>query len=182
MSRTVPTAILTALSQSNVQPFLALEMIFDTDAIRLWTGIGEREINGQTYFGTGTLLQMSGLEEQGSLASTVATVTLAAISSSIVALALDEPYQGRPAKIYFGCTNVADVVEVFSGQMNTMTIEDSGEFSKIVLSIDSKLVLLNQANERRYTHESQTARHPGDSFFSFVADLQDKQIIWGRAG
>ncbi|MEM9786797.1 MAG: hypothetical protein AAF801_09880 [Pseudomonadota bacterium] len=182
MSRTVPTQILTALARPNVNPFLAVEMLFDTEPLRLWTGLAPRNINAETYAATGQLLEIGGLEEVSTLSSTVATLTLTAISSSMVALALDEPYQGRPCAIYFGCTDVAEVVEVFSGQMNTMTIEDSGKFSRITLTIDSKLVLLDRKSERRYTHESHIARHPGDTFFSYVADLQDRQIVWGRAG
>jgi hypothetical protein len=64
--------------------------------------------------------------------------------------------------------------------MNTMTIEDSGETSNISLTVESKLIELNRARVRRYTHESHQARHPDDTFFSFVADLQDKSVVWGR--
>jgi hypothetical protein len=61
-----------------------------------------------------------------------------------------------------------------------MQIEDSGETSTITLTIESKLVELNRARVRRYTHESHQSRHPNDTFFSFVADLQDKPVVWGR--
>jgi hypothetical protein len=98
----------------------------------------------------------------------------------IVALALAEPYQRRICRIFFGVSSVSDVVEVFSGYMNTMTIEDSGETSNISLTVESKLIELNRARVRRYTHESHQARHPDDTFFSFVADLQDKSVVWGR--
>ena len=44
MSRTVPASILTALSQPEVQPFYAVEFMFDTSPIRFWTGYGDRTI------------------------------------------------------------------------------------------------------------------------------------------
>jgi hypothetical protein len=97
-----------------------------------------------------------------------------------VSLALQEPYQNRACRILFGVTNVADVIEVFGGFMDVMTIEDSGETSTISLTVESKLVQLERAKELRYTNESHRALFPSDTFFSFVADLQDKEVVWGR--
>ena len=180
MSRTVPAAILTALAQPQVYPFYAVEMMFDTAPLRLWTGYGDRTISLNTYIGTGNLMSISGLEEAGDLSAKSASLTLSGIDNAIVALALAEPYQRRICRIFFGVSSVSDVVEVFSGYMNTMTIEDSGETSNISLTVESKLIELNRARVRRYTHESHQARHPDDTFFSFVADLQDKSVVWGR--
>lgn len=181
MARTVPSAILTALLQPTVQPFYAIEFLFDTAPLRIWTGYGERVIGAQTYTGAGGLLSIGGLEEAGDLSAKGVTLTLSGISSSIVSLALNEPYQGRSCRILFGVVNVNDSVELFSGLMDVMTIEDSGETSTITLTVESKLVALERPVVRRYTHESQQALYPGDTFFSFVTDLQDKEIVWGRA-
>lgn len=180
MSRTVPAAILTALAQPEVQPFYAVEMLFDTAPLRFWTGLGDRTIDGETYTGAGNLLRIDGMEEASDLTAVSTTISLNGVPSSIVSLALVEPYQRRFCRVLFGVQNVADAVEVFSGFMNTMTIEDSGETSAIELLVDSKLVELERARVRRYTHESQQSRYPGDTFFSYVADLQDRDIVWGR--
>jgi hypothetical protein len=180
MSRTVPAAILTALAQPNVAPFYAVEFMFDTAPLRFWTGYGERTIAGETYLGAGSLIGISGLEEASDLSAKNATISLSGVPTSLVSLALSEPYQNRACRILFGVTDVDDIVEVFSGFMDVMTIEDSGDTSVISLTVESKLVQLERAKELRYTHESQQALFPGDTFFSFVADLQDKEIPWGR--
>lgn len=180
MSRSIPAAILTALAQPEVYPFYAVEMLFDSGAVRLWTGYDDRTIDGQIYVGTGSLLTISGLDEVNNLSAKQATITMAGLSSTIVSLSLAEPYQRRACRILWGVTNVDDFVEVFGGYMNTMAIEDDANTSTVTLVVDSKLVELNRPRVRRYTHESQQSRYPGDTFFSFVADLQDKQIPWGR--
>lgn len=180
MSRSVPSAILTAMAQPEVQPFYAIEMLFDSDPLRIWTGYGDRTIDGETYTGAGTLLSISGLDEVDDLAARAATLTLDGIPSSILSLALSEPFQNRPCRILFGVRDVDDFVEVFAGQMNTMNLTDNGETSTIELMVDSKLVLLERAKVRRYTHESHQSRYPGDNIFSVVADLQDKDVPWGR--
>jgi hypothetical protein len=180
MSRTIPAAILTALGEATVEPFYAVEMDFDAGAVRLWTGNGNRTIDGQTYTGTGNLISIDGLDEAADLSAKSANLSLAGIPSSYVAIALDEPYQGRKCRILFGVKSVSDFVEVFSGLMDVMSIEDSGDTSTISLTVESRLVELERPRALRYTHESQQALNAGDTFFSFVADLQDKDILWGR--
>ncbi|WP_459444225.1 hypothetical protein UM181_14950 [Alphaproteobacteria bacterium US3C007] len=180
MSRTIPSALLTALSQPEVQPYYAVELDFDTAPVRLWTGYGDRDIGVNTYIGAGNLLTIGGLEEVNDLSAKNITLTLSGVPSSLVSIALNEPYQRREAKVYFGTIDTTTPIEVFSGIMNTMTIEDSAETSVISVSVESKLVRLERSSNRRYTHENHVSRHAGDTFFSFVADLQDKDVIWGR--
>ena len=193
MSRTVPAALLTALSQSEVQPFYAVEALFDDDddtrwdesgyagenAIRLWTGYGDKTIAANTYTGSGNVMAISGLEEVADLAAKNITITLNGVDSSLVSLALQEPYQRRLLRVYFG-TDDTTTVEIFSGFMNTMSIEDSGETSTITVTVESKLVALERASNRRYTQENHQARNAGDTFFSFVTELQDRDVVWGR--
>ena len=181
MSRTVPAAMLTALQAPTVEPFYAVEFLFDTAPVRLWTGHGERIVRGETYVGAGSLLNISGLGEVSDLTAKGATITLNGVPGELVSLALQEPYQRRRCRIYFGVVSVPDVVEVFTGSVNTMPIEDSAEAGTITVTVDSKLIETEKASNLRYTSESQKSRYPGDTFFDYTAGLQDKEIVWGRA-
>lgn len=180
MTRSTPVSLLTALGQPEVYPFYAVEMLFDSAPVRFWTGYGERTIGVDTYLGTGNLLNISGLEEVNDLSSKRITLQLSGVPASLISLALQEPYKNRPAKVYFGTTDTATPIEVFSGRMDVMDIEDGGDASTITLTVESKLVRLEKASNWRYTEGSHQSRHSGDTFFSFVADLQDRDIIWGR--
>lgn len=180
MSRTVPAAILNALQQDTVEPYYAVEAQFTGGTVRLWTGYGDRTIEGNTYTGAGSLINISGLEEVADLSSRSITVTLSGLDDEILTLALSEPYQRRTLRVLFGIIGATDVVEVFSGFMNTMSIEDTADNGTVSVLVDSRLVELERASNRRYTSESHKARYPSDTFFDYVADLQDKQITWGR--
>jgi len=173
------------LAQPEVQPFYAVELLLDSGAVRLWTGYGDRTIGIETYVGAGTLLNIEGLAEVADLSAKAITISLSGIAGEVVSLALQEPYQRRVCRVYFGAVNVADVVEVFSGQINTMPIEDSGETSIIATTIDSKLVETEKASNLRYTSEIQKSRNneqfAADTFFDYVGAIQDADIIWGRA-
>ena len=194
MSRTIDSGLLTALTGNSVEPYYAVELMFDTRTItgadgnpidvgplRLWTGLGNRTIGGETYTGTGALLNIAAAEEVGDLSAKGMVLTLTGLDSSIISIALQEPYQRRKAKVYLGEQSVTPVVEIFSGFMDTMQISDEPETATVVLTIESKLVELERSRNWRYTDESHKARYSGDSFLSFVQDIQDQQVAWGRS-
>lgn len=220
MSRSIPAELLTALTQGAIEPYYAVELLFDAGAVRLWTGYGDKVIDGETYIGSGALLQISGLEEVADLSAKGASITLSGISSSIMSLALQEPYQGRTGRILFGDRNVADFapadqtyavnslnpelvldfveeyyssennattgveytdfIEVFSGLIDEMPINDDATSVTIGLTIESKHITLQRNNVRRYTSANHKLRHPTDTFFDWVTQLADMEIVWGR--
>lgn len=197
MSRDIPAALLNALSGSEIEPFYAVEFMFDpritTDVngnaftvgpFRLWTGLGERiiEVQGadQTFTGAGALLGIGGVDEVTDLSAKTLSITLSGIYSDILSIALQEPYQRRQFRLYFGEKGVGDVVQVFTGKMNKMTIQDSGETSDIQMSVESNLLELERSSGWRYTDENHQSRYSGDTFFSYVQTIQDQQVAWGR--
>ena len=180
MTRSTPASLLNALSQPEVRPFYAVEMDFDTAPVRFWTGYGDRTIGVNTYIGSGNLLNISGLDEVNDLSAKRITLQLSGVPASLVSLALQEPYQNRSCKVYFGTTDTTTPIELFSGRMDVMSIEDGGDTSVISLTVESKLVRLEKSSNWRYTEGNHTARYPSDTFFSYVVDLQDKTLVWGR--
>jgi len=198
MSRTIDSGLLAALTGNSVEPFYAVELLFDvkttTDVngdpidigpMRMWTGLGNRTINvrgtDQVFAGTGALLNIAAAEEVGDLSAKAMTISLTGLDSSIISLAMQEPYQRRKARVYMGEKSVPSVVEIFSGQMDTMQITDEPDMSTVVMTIESKLVELERSRNWRYTDESHKSRHSGDTFFSYVQSIQDQQVAWGRA-
>ena len=61
-----------------------------------------------------------------------------------------------------------------------MKIDEGPETATIALNLENRLIVLDRAKERRYTHEDQQLSFAGDLGFEFVPDLQDKEIIWGK--
>ena len=113
------------------------------------------------------------------------TITLSGIPSSLISSALNETYQGRSCKVHLGVLNdsgavVSDPYLLFSGRMDLMNIDDGGQTCTISVSAESRLIDLDRTRERRYTSEDQKIDFPNDKGLEFIADLQDKEIIWGR--
>lgn len=194
MTKSIASDLLTALNEPSCEPFYALEVLFDdadgtrydqagytgARAVRLWTGHGDRTIDGETYIGSGDVMQISGLEEVSDLSAQGASVTLSGIPSSIMSLALTEPYQGRFARIILGERSVSTFMVPFSGICDEMPIAHSPDSVRITLTIESKLIKLQQSNIRRYTSANHKLRHPNDTFFDWVTSLADKEVVWGR--
>lgn len=194
-SRNVGTTLLNQLylngNQANeltdIEPYYGIDLAFSSGNLRIWTGVGNRTIAGNTYLGTGSLLKVDGIDEVNDLTAKGMTLTLSGLSSTILSMALTKQYQGREATVYWGVLGVADVVNVFSGLMDKMTILDQGETSTISLTVESKLIILERANPRRYTHASHLATvgtegylNSNDTIFKWVTRLADKQVPWGR--
>jgi hypothetical protein len=183
-TRDLTTAVSDALDDEIVKPFFAIEMLFDSSPLRVWTGVGEATIDGNAYTGTGTLLNVSSIEETSEIAVRGATLTLSGMPSEVISLALQEPYQGRVCKIYFGVVDgntYSNLTEVFSGYMDEMNIEEGADFGTIELKVENKLIDLERARVRRFSSGYQKSVYPGDKGFDFVEDLQDKDIVWGRS-
>jgi hypothetical protein len=179
MARTVNSTIVTALAADNIKPFYAVNLEFATP-VYYWTGIGTLVSGSITYQGAQDLLAIDGLSETGDLTANGATLTLSGVPSALVTIALATPYHGRKCKIYFGVKGNSNLTEVFSGYMDKMTISENESGATITVNVENKLVDLDRVRVRRYTHESQKTRYASDTFFSFMADMSDKTVNWGK--
>ena len=206
MSRDLSTSTIQSLSADVVYPFFAVELQFDGNIVRMWTGQGTLVLDdGTEWVGLGQLLNISSIEETSEMSVKGASISLSGIPSNLLSLALSEPYQGRVAKIYFGTfllgsilqestsfillqdgskikleTSAANFNELFSGYMDQMNIQEEAETSTIELRIENKLIDLERARIARFTSGYQKSIYPGDLGLDFIEDLQDKRISWGR--
>jgi hypothetical protein len=185
MSRSLPSVVLNALDDEVINPFFAVELLFDSpNEIRLWTGVGDLSYGGYTWTGSGTLMAISAVEEGSDLAVKGATLTFSGITADLLSAALAEPYQGRVCNIYLGINpdvpDLTSITELFSGYMDQMNITEGPEEASIELSVENKLIDLERPRIARYTSSYQKSVYPGDLGLDFIEDLQDKEIVWGK--
>jgi len=208
MSRTLSTAVSDSLDDDVVYPFFAVELLFDGDQVlRMWTGFGTLVYDSVSWYGAGNLLGVSNVEETSEIAAKGATLTLTAVPSEIISLALTQPYQGRVCNIYFGMFSRGSLqqegseayilmedgskimlelretglTEIFTGYMDQMVIEEGPDSSTIQLAVENRLVDLERARVARYTSAYQKSKYPTDLGFDFVESLQDQRLVWGRS-
>lgn len=185
MSRGLPTAVANAVSADVVRPVLFVECAFDSGDLNLWAGVGNLTVVSTTYVGAGTLLSVSGIKESTELQANGIVVQLSGITEPLLSKARDEDYQGRELKVLLGTmdstnTLISNPFVIFSGFMDTMTITDAGETSTIKVSVENRLIEFERSRQRRYTSEDQKIDYPNDKGLEFVAEISEKEIVWGR--
>lgn len=184
MSRSLTTALNNEILSPSLSPFMAIDLDFAGGNFLTWTGYGNISFGGTTYIGSGDIVTISTVSESSEVRANGVQVNLSGIPSDLIASALTDTYQGRTAIIYFGVINdqviVADPYIMFRGRMDTMTVEDSGETATITLTVESRLIDLDRARERRFTSEDQKIDFPNDKGLEFITSLQDKAIVWGN--
>ena len=181
-TRDLQANIINSLDDEVLEPFLAVELLFDGDeVVRMWTGEGTLDYLGHSWYGTGQILTVESIEETSEISARGASITLTGADDELVALAYNENYQGRKANIYFGTFNNGTSLDlVFSGYMDQMNIEGTPEASVINLTIENKLIDLERPRVARFTSAYQKSIYPGDKGLDFVEGLQDKEIVLGR--
>jgi hypothetical protein len=184
MTRSLGTDFANSLNAAAFQPFFAVHMAFDGGDLRLWTGFGTISFGGNNYSGGGEMLSISGFDETSEIRATGISVVLSALPATIISSALNENYQGRDITVYFGTLDDTGSINdtpyvIFKGQMDQMSIQQSAETATVVISGESRLIDLEIARTRRYTSEDQKIDYPNDKGLEFIADLQDKTIVWG---
>jgi hypothetical protein len=178
MPRDISDALFTALTGPNPRPFRAVEIFFPSMTLRLWTGINIRTLNGDDYIGAGSILSFGEVEETANIEAAGTSITLSGIDPAMIAIALDEPYQGSVVKLYLGEKTAANqMIEIGTGIVNTMEISDTPETTTITVTIENILIDLLRPRVSRYTHEEQQLLYPDDLGFEFVAKIQDMQLI-----
>lgn len=186
MSRTMSSGMQTAVEADLVRPIILVSCAFDSGDLNIWNGIGDLTVNFVDYVGAGTLLNIGEIAESSELQANGITVTLSGITDPLLAKARDEDYQGRELTVKMGAMDAAnavitDPITVFSGFMDTMVINDSAETATIQVNVENRLIEFERTRVRRYTAEDQKIDYPTDKGLEFVAEMSEKEIIWGRS-
>jgi len=186
MTRNLSSAMESAVEADLVRPIVLVTCAFDSGDLNLWNGIGTLTVGSVDYVGAGTLLNIGEIAESSELQANGITVTLSGITDPLLAKARDEDYQGRELTVKLGAMDAANAVitspvTVFSGFMDTMVINDSSETATIQVSVENRLIEFERTRIRRYTAEDQKIDYPNDKGLEFVAEMAEKEIVWGRS-
>lgn len=186
MTRSIPSSIISKLSNDQIFPFYTVDLLFDNAPVYLWTGLGELTIEPKTYLGMGEILGISEVVETKDVSAKGIIVSISGVPSTYLSLALQDPYQGRKCIVNLGFMDSwespnsnPDLMQVFSGYMDQMNIEEGPETANINVSVESRLIDLERSRNRRYTSQNQKSRFPNDKAFEFVNSLQDQRLAWG---
>lgn len=177
----VETEVLAAVK--TIAFFVDLEYMNGT--VRVWSGRGDRILDGHTYVGVGDLGKIGEVEETTEIRAANLDFVLNGINQSMLAQVLQYARAGKAARMWLAFLDstdaiIADAVQVYAGRMAEAIIDEGAETSTITQRTENFLVDLYRVNERRYTDQEQQALFAGDLGCEFVPALQDKRLVWSR--
>lgn len=186
MARDLSGAVATAVAAATVRPVVFYEGVFATGTLRLWSGVGPFQWNGQTWTGAGEMLDVSPIEELSDVRAAAFHVSLSGDAGAILSINLGAARNGLPGKVWIGFFDAAGALIVdpflaFQGRFDVPEILDEGARASIQARYESRLIDLDRPRIRRYTDEDQRLDYPNDPGFEFVPALQDVEIFWGRS-
>ena len=185
MTRALSSSNASATISTTVRPVIFVKVDYTDTPVYAHSDTGSLTFNNETFTGVGQLGSISGIEEQGELAVSGLTITLAGIDPSLLSQAMHTPHQGRPVYVWIGYLNenrrLVDTPHlIFKGRLDTHTLT-LGEQAILTLTAENRLVDWSRPRTLRFNAESQKSRFPADEGFAFVAQATEKTILWGRS-
>lgn len=184
MSRAFEAASAAAFAAPHVTILTFAYMDFSSGIIRVHNGIGTYTWGGQDWLGVGDFGAVSALEEGSDVSPYGITLTLSALDSTLIGVALTEDYYMRDAIIYIGALSADDELlntplQMWAGHMDVMTASagvESGD--SITLKCESELSAFNRSSNLKYTTQALQAEYSGDVFFDFLPKISGAKIRW----
>lgn len=187
MARPMSSAMLAAIQAPQLNPAIFVEAHFSTGIVYIWSGTGTVSWNSHSWIGVGSLGSVSTIDEGSDVQARGVTLSLSGIDTSLLADAIQGIQIGLPVIVYLGLFTagsppslIADPVSAWAGRMDQPTVDVGGETATISINCESRLLDMNVAIDRRYTHDDAQIDHPGDLGFQFVTSIQEMNVYWGR--
>lgn len=176
--------MLAAIAASDLQPAVFVEAFLNGPVVRIWSGIGTISWNGHTWAGLGSLMSISMTEDAATVEARGISIVMSGLDATLLADCLADFRLGLPVTVYFALyasgSLIADPIISWAGRMDQPTIDVAGDTASITINCENRLIDMNIAVDRRYTHEDQQLENPGDLGFQFVNGLQETTLFWGH--
>lgn len=196
MTRFATPANQTAFDQEHVDFAIAAQMNFVSGVVRAHMGIGPLVMNGNTFAGIGSV----GNGGVGSISAVIEQPDQRNTSELYLSLSGVDPtlvgkvpqrgdFYGQFASIYFlpidpKTMQILTPTEpaIFEGFMDQLVYTRKRGSAQIQLTVKHYDSLFQNTVGLLFTDESQKSLFPTDNFFSQLASLPNKQVIWGGKG
>lgn len=182
--RVITAATANASKAEVFRPIVLVELEFDgPEYLRMNSSSVEFTWDSRTWLGVGNFGSISPIKEGASLESHGLELTLSGIPTEHISMALSENIQGRPARVYLALldedfTVIVDPVTLGPWRMDTMSIS-LGEEATVILRCESLMADWKRPKVRRYTHEEQIRKYPGDRGLEYVSRMASLEFNWG---
>jgi hypothetical protein len=183
MSRALDPSMAAALATGKISPFFMAQLSFKTQMQWVWTGTGTLVWNSQAFVGVGSVAKIGTIQEGTDVHAYGTTVTLSGIDPVLLGECMTDMEPGAQATLWMGLLANGNIIgspyQLFKGTMDQPTVSVGVDTISITLALETKMLDLSRASNRRYTSADQRHYHPTDSAFGWVESLNDQADVWG---
>lgn len=187
MARGLTSAVKTELATGNIAPVLLIEFGFSTPIYLTNASFDiTSSVSGssRTYLSNGHLRGVTGVSETNKPTKNSLTISLSAVDTTYVGIALNENIINDNVYIYRGFLDsnlalISDPFLLFYGTIDEFKIADNTDNASLILTITSHWGNFSKISGRVTTDNSQQRFFSGDKGMEFSA-LTVKDIRWGR--
>jgi hypothetical protein len=189
MPRNLSPAVLAALAAPQKSMALFLEIVFVTETVWLWSGLGNMSSAGpawdpaatfpynQTFTGLGWMGRIESVPQNSELTAENMTLQLSGIPAELLGDTINAVRLSGSAQLWLGFFSsgvlLADPLQLWDGELDVPTVSDGGDTCTVSITVENSLLALNLASNRRFTTLDQQLDFPGDSGFDYVCAMQD---------
>jgi hypothetical protein len=184
MSRNLDSTTANILKNNVVYPCFLAKLLWATEQVYVWTGVGTLLWNDHNYLGVGVFGSISTVGETNTVEAQGISITLSGIPTDLFTTNMTDLSSGGTASIYLGFFNntagglIGTPIPVYMGLLDQPSIEVAGDKVSITIAVENRLTDLNRSRGGRYTDADQRSRYPNDGSFRWVQYLQDTNINW----
>jgi len=175
-------ATIHALNQPHVTAVYALKLDLVSGVSRVHSGLGPLVINGETYYGVGSMGSVGPQKEQLSTSPTKLSVALGGLDDSLLADVMRERIVDRMAWLYLVVMSPdgapLNACLQFKGRIAQTPVK-AGRTNTIQLTISNIFEDWKRGLNLRNTDESHRRLYPDDHFFRYQSQMADRSIFWG---
>lgn len=161
----------------------------DPEPVGFWDDVGDVELDGKTYHGSGSVISISPLTAKGDLTIPGLELTLSGIDITAEVLARAKTIAQTPITVSVGLFNPADhelippLFPYFVGYIDDCTIRTPAEGgdSTMVFTCESASRALTRISTATRSNASEVERDADDAFYSYTGAQRDKPLYFGRA-
>jgi hypothetical protein len=183
-------AVLAALDAAQIRPAFFVQIVFSTETVWLWTGLGPKAAlgpawdpaatfpYGQIFTGLGWLGQIESIPQTTQVTAENITLTLSGIPLHLLGDAINAVRLSGSATVWLAFLDannnvIPDPLQLWQGETDVPSVVDGAETCTLSLTVENALIALNLASNRRFTTIDQQLDFPGDAGFDFVTAMQD---------
>lgn len=186
-------SVLTALAQRHLKRRLFIwcearnATTGDPEPVGFWDDIGNVEVNGRTYFGSGHVVKVDKIAAKSSLTIPSLTITFSGLAPEAIAVVRENAISQAPIEVLLGIFDVDTgalldtLYLLFKGFVDSVTVEtpEAGGLSNIIFTCESISRALTIKSTETRSPSSQEERDPDDRFYEYTGSQRERTLYFG---